>query len=68
MRYSNDKDISAIVRTLLKKDWRFMSGSKHGKLIAPNGRKMPVPGTPSDRRACLNFQRDVRQLAAKALS
>ncbi len=63
MRYSKDKEISAIVQNLISKGWRHMAGKKHGKIIAPNGRKLPVPGTPSDHRASLNFKRDVRHIA-----
>lgn len=62
MRYSKDKEISAIVQNLMSNGWRYMAGTKHGKIIAPNGRKLPVPGTPSDSRACLNFKRDVRHI------
>lgn len=62
LRYSNNKEIAALVRTLVKKGWQYMNGKKHGQLIAPNGRKLAVPGTPSDRRASMNFQRDVRRL------
>ena len=63
MRCSNNKDISAIVRTLLNSGWRYMEGRKHGKIIAPNGKKLPVPGTPTDWRASMNFKRDVRRMA-----
>ncbi len=63
MHYSKDKEISATVRKLLTKGWRYIAGKKHGKLIAPNGRKLPVPGTPSDWRASLNFKRDIRRIA-----
>lgn len=66
MRYSNDKEIAATVRKLLNSGWRYMAGKKHGKIIAPNGRKLPVPGTPSDWRASMNFKRDVRRLALVA--
>jgi hypothetical protein len=45
-----------------------MNGKKHGKIIAPNGRKLAVPGTPSDWRANMNFQRDVRRLGLIAQS
>lgn len=63
MRYSNNKEVAALVRALVDKGWRYMNGKKHGKIIAPNGRKLAVPGTPSDWRASMNFQRDVRRLA-----
>lgn len=62
MRYSNDKEVAAIVRALINQGWQYMNGKKHGKIIAPNGRKMAVPGTPSDWRASINFRRDVRRL------
>lgn len=63
MRYSNNKEVSAIVRTLLNSGWRYMAGRKHVKIIAPNGRKLTVPGTPSDWRASMNFKRYVRRMA-----
>lgn len=68
MRYSNNKEVAAMVRTLVNKGWRYMSGKTHGKIIAPNGRKLAVPGTPSDWRASMNFQRDARRLALIAQS
>ena len=60
MRYSKSKEISAIVQNKISNGWQFVKGEKHGKIIAPNGRRIPVPGTPSDYRAWLNFKRDVR--------
>lgn len=63
MRYSNNKDVAALVRSRVNSGWQYMNGKKHGKIIAPNGRKLAVPGTPSDWRASMNFQRDVRRLA-----
>lgn len=64
MRYSNDKTVSALVRTLVRSGWQYMNGKTHGKLVAPNGRRLAVPGTPSDWRANLNFRRDIRRIAA----
>ena len=66
MRYSNNKEVAALVRTLVNTEWRYMNGKKHGKIIAPNGRKIAVPGTPSDWRASMNFQRDARRLTLVA--
>lgn len=63
MHYSKDKEISATVRHLLTSGWQYLVGKKHGKLIAPNGRKLAVPCTPSDWRASLNFKRDIRRLS-----
>ena len=64
MRYSNDKTVSALVRTLVRSGWQYVNGKTHGKLVAPNGRRLAVPGTPSDWRASLNFLRDIRRIAA----
>jgi len=64
MRYSNDKTVSALVRTLVRSGWQYVNGKTHGKLVAPNGRRLAVPGTPSDWRANLNFRRDIRRIAA----
>ena len=64
MKYSNDKTVSALVRTLVSSGWKYVNGKTHGKLVAPNGRKIAVPGTPSDWRASLNFRRDIRRIGA----
>ena len=64
MRYSNDKTVSALVRTLVRSGWQYVNGKTHGKLVAPNGRRLAVPGTPSDWRANLNYRRDIRRIAA----
>lgn len=64
MRYSNNKTVSALVRTLIRSGWQYVNGKTHGKLVAPNGRRLAVPGTPSDWRANLNFRRDIRRIAA----
>lgn len=63
MRYSNDIDIAETVRHLLANGWSYISGKKHGKLISPNGKKLAVPGTPSDWRASLNFRRDILRIS-----
>lgn len=67
MRYSNNKEVAALVRTLVNEGWEYIKGKKHGKIVAPNGRKLAVPGTPSDWRASMNFQRDVQRLVLVAL-
>lgn len=66
MRYSNNKEVAALVQALINTGWQYMNGKKHGKLIAPNGRKLAVPGTPSDWRAHMNFRRDTRRLTSEA--
>ena len=59
--YSKDRNIRALVSELVDVGWEYCSGGKHGKLIAPNGRILTVPSTPSDRRAYLNFRGDVKR-------
>ncbi len=68
MRYCKDKRIATTVRTLLAQGWRYLPGKKRGKLIAPNGRRLPVPCTPSDWRASLNFEHDARRIALQLQS
>ncbi len=63
MQYSKDKRIAAMVRVLVARGWRYQPGGKHGKLVAPNGRTLSVPCTPSDWRAGINFEHDARRLS-----
>lgn len=62
MKYSKDKNIATVVRKLVRHGWQYHMGGRHGKLVSPTGRKMPVPCTPSDHRAVHNFKRDIRKL------
>lgn len=62
MKYSKDRNVSDVVRDLVRNGWRYHMGGRHGKLVSPSGRRMPVPCTPSDYRAFLNFKRDIRKL------
>lgn len=65
MRYSNDKDINRLVRTLVRAGWCYRHG-RHGKLIPPHSHSvLTVPKTPSDRRAFQNFNQDIRRLCRK---
>lgn len=61
--YSTNKEIARIVRAFIKQGWCYRRGPCHGKLIAPNGRMIPVPCTPSDYRALMNFEKDLRRIA-----
>lgn len=67
MKYSKDNDIDKFVRQLIHGGWEYCMGGRHGKLISPDGRTMPVPLTPSDHRAFKNFKRDIRKLATASL-
>lgn len=68
MRYSKDERVSATVKALLAQGWLHVSGKKHGKLIAPNGRRLAVPCTPSDWGASMNFERDARRITLSYLT
>ncbi|AGP86609.1 hypothetical protein I607_14120 [Alteromonas mediterranea U4] len=59
-KYSSDKDINKLVSRMCKIGWRFNNRKKHGALITPNGKKITVPSSPSDRRAFKNFSNDIR--------
>ncbi|WP_351078642.1 hypothetical protein [Shewanella sp. CAL98-MNA-CIBAN-0140] len=62
-KYSSDKNINNLVYHIIKsKGWEEYRRGRHLILIAPNGRKLSVPGTPSDVRAFNNFKSDVRRL------
>jgi len=61
-KFSSDKDINNEVKTLVKTGWAYFRKKKHGLIIAPNGHRVIVPGTPSDRRSLYNFRRDIRHL------
>lgn len=60
--YSKDKEISKLVKQLIKAGWAFKQGKKHGLIYAPRGGRIAVPCTPSDRRAYLNFKRNLKRL------
>jgi hypothetical protein len=63
MKYSKNKRIASMVRGLVAEGWRYLPGGKHGKLVAPNGRRLSIPGTPSDWRAGLNFEHYARRIS-----
>ena len=61
MKYCKVPEIDALVAQLVRSGWQFCRGGRHGKLRAPQGSyALTVPISPSDRRAWLNFRRDVR--------
>lgn len=64
-RYSNNKDINQEVQMLIKSGWKVKNGSKHAKVISPEGHRLIIPSTPSDHRAWLNFSRDIRKINKK---
>lgn len=61
MQYCSAKEIDRLVRQLIRQGWSFHWGGKHVRLQSPAGKiRVSVPSTPSDRRAFLNFRRDIR--------
>ena len=62
--YTSSKDLRKHIATLVKEGWTFKKGGKHGKLIAPNGRKMPVPVSPSGNNTLVNQVHQARRIAA----
>ena len=61
MKYCKVPEIDELVTQLVRSGWYFQRGGRHGKLRTPQGaRALTVPISPSDRRAWLNFRRDVR--------
>ena len=62
--YSSSKDLRKHIAGLIKEGWTFKKGGKHGKLIAPNGRKMPVPVSPSGYNTLVNQVHQARRIAA----
>lgn len=63
MKYCACREIGALVKTLVRKGWTFRRGGKHGKLRGPSGTlTLTVPRSPSDHRAFLNFNHDVRHV------
>ena len=66
VKYTSSKELNAFIHQLVGKDWTYSSGSKHGKIRPPAGYPvLTVPTSPSDRRAFLNFRRDVRHCSCK---
>ncbi len=62
MRYCSSKDIDSTIRKLVREGWAFSRGKRHGRLTPPNGGwTLTVATSPSDWRAFIKFQRDVRQ-------
>ena len=60
-KYSNDKDIQKLICRLVKQDWQFRRRKKHGSIFSPTGKRFTVPGTPSDKRAFKNLNKDIQR-------
>lgn len=64
MRYSQDKDLDRLVRSYLKRGWDVIRGGSHYIGVAPNGRKLPIPGSPNRRGAVMWRAQAERLMAA----
>jgi len=52
-----------LIKLLIRSDWVFKHGSKHGRLTSPDGAyKITVSKSPSDYRCLQNFRSDVRRV------
>lgn len=62
-KMSKDKDINKFVLSLLKLScWTAVPGTKHIALLSPLGKRITIPTTPSDRRAYINFKKDILRI------
>ncbi|MDB2386491.1 hypothetical protein N9W21_04020 [Shewanella sp.] len=64
-KYSNNKEINSLVKRLIKNGWQILNRKKHALLIAPSGKRMPIPSTPSDYRAWYNFSHDIKHINSR---
>lgn len=53
MKYSADKDLSKVVSEYVKSGWSVVQGGSHKIAVAPNGRRLPIPGSPNHRGAVM---------------
>lgn len=62
--FSKNREINEIVKNLIRLGLAsFKWGGKHGKIFFIQAKKtLTVPFSPSDWRACRNFQRDVANI------
>jgi predicted RNA binding protein YcfA (HicA-like mRNA interferase family) len=63
-KFTSNKDFNVYIKQLCRAGWTFIQGKKHAKLLAPSGKRVVVPGSPSDKRALDSFKRDVRLCCA----
>jgi len=61
-KYSKDKNISNKVKILQRNGWEYRRGKKHGMIVSPRGKKLSIPGTPSDWRSWKNFNCEVNRI------
>ena len=62
MYLSKNSKINNLVKELLLNGWSIVRKKRHTIIMNPSGQKIPVPCTPSDRRAFYNFRSNVRKM------
>lgn len=63
MKYSGSKEINEVIKKLLRSNWTFSHGKKHGKLLPPNSKAyLTIATTPSDRNSIKSFLRDLKRI------
>lgn len=63
--YSKDRQVNDTVKAVIRAGWQFTRTRKHGRVITPEGKKITVPNSPSDFRACMNFKAQLRREGAQ---
>jgi len=63
VRYSADKDLDRLVKSYVEEGWRVVRGGSHNIAVAPNGRKLPIPGSPNHHGAVM-WRAQARRLLA----
>ena len=53
MRYSQDKDLDRVVKSVVSEGWSVYRGGSHNIAVAPNGRRLPIPGSPNHHGAAM---------------
>lgn len=62
-KYSNDKDLNKFIQQIIKMGVvSYKQGKKHNFIFVCDSTKIAIPGTPSDRRAYLNFKTDIHRV------
>lgn len=60
-RYVNCKDMNRVITNLIKDGW-VLTKNVHGRITHPSGKYITFSGTPSDKYAFRQLERDVRKL------
>ncbi len=66
MRYSSNKDVNGLIRSLVKNGWLFKKRSKHSMLVSPNKiQRIFIPVSPNDLRVLANIKKHLRNTGFK---